>query len=311
VGIKPTVGLTSRYLVLPVSEHQDTVGPMARTVRDAARLLQVLTGVDANDPYTLASLVRDQIPDYPTSCKVSGLENKRIGIARNVIKESPCDIQYTIAEFERAISTMKEAGTIIIDNTDFTAFSEWKKRKYNPVTRADFASNIVRFFGQLEYNPNNINSIESLREFTQNHPAEDYPSRNTANWDVAIEQQLNNKCPEFEHMYQQNLFLGGEGGILGALERHNLDAIVLPTAVAFEIPALVGTPIITVPLGAASADTPVTMEASGDVVEMAPGIPFGISFLGAKWSEQTLIEIAFAFEQITQTRRGLKRQIEP
>jgi amidase len=298
-------------MVIPVSEHQDTVGPMARTVRDAARLLQVLTGVDVNDTYTLASSVRNQTPNYPASCRLSGLKNKRIGIARNVMTESPFDIQYTMSEFEQAISTMEEAGAIIIDNADFTAFREWKKRKYNPVTRADFASNIVQFLGQLDYNPNRINSLESLRAFTQNHPAEDYPSRNTANWDVAIDQHLDNKCPEFEHMYQRNLFLGGEGGILGALDRHNLDAVVLPTAVAFEIPSLVGTPIITVPLGAATPDTPVTMEASGDVVEMAPGIPFGISFLGAKWSEQTLIEIAFAFEQRTQIRGGLKRHIEP
>lgn len=311
VGIKPTVGLTSRYLVVPVSAHQDTIGPMARTVKDAASLLQAIMGTDANDFATLVSPFHERIPDYVASCKVNGLEGKRIGIARNVIEQSQPDALYTIEEFEHAIFVMKQAGATVVENTNFMAFSEWKERKYNPVTRADFVSNIAEFFKKLERNPNNIDSIESLREFTRNYPAEDYPARNTANWDVAIDNQLSSTCPEFKSLYQENLFLGGEGGILGALERHCLDAIALPTTVAFEIPALVGTPIITVPLGAASADTPVTKETPDDVVEMAPGIPFGISFLGAKWSEETLIEIAYAFEQRTAVRQCLKRSIEP
>lgn len=310
VGIKPTVGLTSRHLVVPVSAHQDTIGPMARNVKDAVKLLQVLVGVDENDPYTLDSPYGSRTPDYLASCKTSGLKEKRIGIPRNVINEYPVDISHTMVEFELAIHKMKEAGATIVENTDFTAFGEWKKRKYNLVTRADFASNIVKFLDQLEHNPNKVDSVESLRTFTRSHPAEDYPARNTSTWDVVIEMQLSDTCPEFESLYQENLLLGGEGGILGALERYSLDAIALPTTAAFEIPALVGTPIITVPLGAASGDTPVIMEASNIVVEMAPGIPFGISFLGAKWSEQILIEIAYAFEQRSLVRQSLKRHLD-
>ncbi|KAB8073401.1 amidase signature domain-containing protein [Aspergillus leporis] len=228
---------------------------------------------------------------YPRQCPsgsssgsavAADLHGKRIGIARNVIEESTIDISYTVAEFNRAVSIMKTAGAVIVENTHFTAFSEWKKREYNPVTRADFASEIVQFLSKLARNPNSIHTLESLREFTRSHPSERYPELNTANWDVAIERQLSNACPEYDTLYKENLFLDGTGGILGALERHSLDAIVLPTVAAFEIPALVGTPIVTVPLSAASADTPVTMETSGDVVEMAPGIPFGISFLGPK-----------------------------
>ncbi|KAF7585840.1 hypothetical protein BBP40_010038 [Aspergillus hancockii] len=269
----------------------------------------MMVGVDLNDQYTLASPFGDQIPDYLASCNPFGLQGKRIGIARNAIEESTFDISYTAAAFNRAISIMRTAGAIIVENTPFTAFTEWKKREYNPVTRADFASEIAQFFSKLLQNPNNIHTLESLREFTRNHPSERYPERNTANWDVAIERQLSNTCPEYETLRKENHFLGGEGGILGALERHSLDAIVLPTTAAFEIPALVGTPIITVPLSAASADTPIIMEALGDVVEMAPGIPFGISFLGPKWSEETLIEMAYAFEQRTLARGSLKRHI--
>ena len=310
VGIKPTVGLTSRHLVVPVSAHQDTVGPMARTVKDAARLLEVLAGVDENDGYTLSSPYGNQIPNYLASCKISGLEGKRIGIPRNAINECPSDISHTMTPFEMAIRKMEQAGATIVDNTDFIAFADWKKRSYNPVTRADFASNIVTFLDQLEHNPNKIDSVESLRDFTRSHPEEGFPARNTFSWDVIIERQLSDTCPEFESLLAENLWLGGEGGVLGALERHGLDAIALPTTAAFEIPALVGTPIITVPLGAASADTAVTMEKLDNVVEMAPGIPFGISFLGPKWSEQTLIEIAYAFEQRHSIELSLERHIE-
>lgn len=311
VGIKPTVGLTSRYLVVPVSEHQDTVGPMARTVKDAAKLLQVIAGIDPNDSYTSDSPFKDGPPDYLAACKLSGLQGKRIGIARNVIDESSDEVTHVIEAFEHAISLMANAGATIVEDTNFTALSQWKKRECNPVTRADFVTNLAQYLSKLERNPKNIQSIEDLRDFTWNFPEEEYPSRNTRNWDTAIEQKMNNTCPEFWPIYQENLYLGGEGGILGALECHRLDAVVLPTVIASSIPGMVGTPIVTVPLGAASDDIPVQKEAFWDVVESAPGIPFGISFLGSQWSEETLIEIAYAFEQRTQVRNNLKRQIVP
>ena len=216
-----------------------------------------------------------------------------------------------LSAFERAISIMVDAGATIVENTNFTAFSRWKEREINPVTRADFVSNLAQYLSKLEYNPHNIHTIEDLRDFTRTFPAEQYPARNTHNWDTAIERKLTNTCPEFWPIYRENLYLGGEGGILGALERHELDAIVLPTVIASSMPALVGTPIITVPMGVTLQGVPVEMEKSGDVVEIAPGIPFGISFLGAKWSERTLIEIAYAFEQKTLIRKTLDRWVVP
>lgn len=311
VGIKPTVGLTSRYLVVPVSERQDTVGPMARTVKDAARLLQVIAGVDSNDSYTSSSPFKDGPPNYLAACKLSGLQGKRIGIARNVIDESSDEVTHVIEAFERAISVMADEGATIVEGTNFTAFSEWKKREYNPVTRADFVTNLAQYLSKLERNPKNIHNIEDLRDFTWKFPEEEYPSRNTRNWDIGIEQKMNNTCPDFCSMYQENLYLGGEGGILGALDSHGLDAVALPTVIASSIPGIVGTPIVTVPLGAAPDDTPVEKEALWNVVEIAPGIPFGISFLGSKWSEETLIEIAYAFEQRTLIRNTIKRHIMP
>ncbi|KAK3346406.1 amidase signature domain-containing protein [Lasiosphaeria hispida] len=319
VGIKPTVGLTSRFLVVPVSEHQDTVGPMARTVKDAAQLLQVIAGPDPNDRYTTMSPPLPPTNNtnsgskYMVACKLSGLEGKRIGIARNVLEMSQSEVSNVVSAFHDAISVMRSAGATIVDNANFTAYADWKKRKFNPVTRADFATNLPEFLTRLEHNPNDIHSVRDLRIFTQEtRPVEEgYPQRNTRVWDYIIETDIDNKSAEFEALYRENLYLGGEGGVLGALARHGLHAIALPTTVASSIPALVGSPIVTVPLGCMPADTPVETETAGDAVERAPGIPCGISFLGPKWSEETLIEIAYAFEQKTRARSTLQRHVEP
>ncbi|KAI9042780.1 putative amidase [Aspergillus affinis] len=122
---------------------------------------------------------------------------------------------------------------------------------------------------------------------------------------------LSNTSPEFWAMYQKSLYYGGEGGLLGALSRHQLDAIILPTGTAADIPALVGAPVTTVPMGAFPNSSAIKHNDRGDMVYIAPGIPFGISFLGKQWSEKELIGMAYAFEQRTLVRKTLKRVVEP
>lgn len=294
-----------------MSERQDTIGPITRTVSDAAHLLQAIAGPDSKDSYTAASPFKGRHPNYAAACKLSGLRGKRIGVARNVIRASMHEVAHVMPEFEKAIAVMVKAGAEIVEDANFTAFEEWKQFDHNPITRADFACNIAQYLSALEVNPRGIHTIEDLRAFTRSHPDEDYPRRNTRNWDTAIEGKLTNTSREFNKMYKKNLEIGGEGGINGALERHRLDAVILPSSIAFTIPALVGTPIITVPLGVTADDVPVVKQRDSDVVEVGPGIPFGVSFLGAKWSEETLIEMAYAFEQQTQVRRTLSRVVSP
>lgn len=314
VGIKPSVGLTSRYMVIPISERQDTVGPMARTVKDAARLLQVIAGTDPKDSYTLASPFRTSgLPDYEAACKLSGLQGKRIGIPHNVIYSSKNHIPAPIiSAFEAAIPVLAAAGAIIVDNANFTA---WETYLDSPVPKrvlcADFISNLASYLSNLETNPNNLHTLQDIRTFTQQSPPENYPSLNTSVWDDALEAGINNTSPEFEPLYQQNLYFGGEGGVLGAIARHDLDAVILPTSVSPEIPALVGTPVITVPLGGMPDRTEVKYNSRGDLVDVAPGVPFGISFLGKMWSEEALIGKAYAFEQRTNARAKLRHYIEP
>lgn len=313
VGIKPTVGLTSRYLVVPISERQDTVGPMARTVKDAARLLQVIAGPDPKDNYTLSSPFGSNLPDYIAACKLSGLQGKRIGIPRNVIAALQEDYMGPyIAAFDAAVSVIAAAGATIVDSTNFTAFDAFINSTVpDSVLFADFISDLATYLSELKTNPNNLHSLEDVRSFTQHFPLEDYPARDTGVWDAALAAGINNTSPQFWPQYQQNRYFGDEGGVLGALKRYNLDAVILPTDFAYPVPAVVGAPIVTVPLGAYPNGTAVQRSPPWNLVEVAPGIPFGISFMGAQWSEESLIGMAYAFEQRTLVRDKLKRYIEP
>ncbi|KAE8396035.1 hypothetical protein BDV23DRAFT_65936 [Aspergillus alliaceus] len=105
-------------------------------------------------------------------------------------------------------------------------------------------------------------------------------------------------------------YIGREGGVLGALSRHELDALILPTPLAAYVPSIVGTPVITVPLGAHPARTKIAYNEFGNLVQTAENVPFGISSMGAHWSEETLIGMAYAFEQQTLARQKLRRYIE-
>ncbi|EAU31864.1 predicted protein [Aspergillus terreus NIH2624] len=309
VGIKPTVGLTSRHMVVPISQRQDTIGPMARTVKDAALLLQAMAGPDPPDNYTLASPFGQQIPDYPAACKLSALQGKRIGVAQNVLSGVSSPV---LSAFQHALDILQSAGATIVPGTNFTAWDEFRNSTTpDMVVAADFTSDLTTFLSSLTTNPNHIRSLDDLRAYTQHDPREQYPSRDTALWDLMLAGAVDNTSPAFWAMYQQNLYFGGEGGLLGALARHNLDAVVLPTAVAARIPALIGSPVVTVPLGAWPDGTPVVRNAFGDLVVQAPGVPFGMSFLGARWSEESLIGMAYAFEQRTRVRETLRRVVEP
>lgn len=313
VGIKPTVGLTSRHLVVPISARQDTVGPMTRTVKDAAILLQAMAGKDRNDNYTSA-IPFSRLPNYVSACKLSGLRGKRIGVPSNVLNHfarRPTN-KPIIDAFNSALTAMESAGATIVKDTDYTGYEDYLKSDVPlEVLLADFVSDLAAYFSQLKVNPRNIHSLSDARKFTHSFPLEQYPNRNTEYWDLAIELGFNNSSPEFWPRLQKHLYFGGEGGVLGALDRHKLDAIVLPTDAGYSTPASVGAPIISVPLGAYPEGQEVRYEPRGELVEIAPGFPFGISFLGKRWSEENLIGMAYAFEQKTKTRGGLKRYIEP
>ncbi|KAG7002218.1 tRNA(thr) (cytosine(32)-N(3))-methyltransferase [Physcia stellaris] len=280
VGIKPTVGLTSRALVIPISQRQDTVGPMARTVRDAAYLLQAIAGRDPDDNYTSA-IPFDVLPDYVGACNYSSLRGKRFGIPRNIIYDEPGD-EPVLAAFEAAVQLIKRAGGIIIDNTNITAYAldqYFNGNASSIVLDADFVSDLPgEYLSKLTYNPQNVQDLADLSNFTHEYAPEDYPDRNTAVWDESLALGYGNTDPRFWAAYQINLETAGPQGILGLLANYTLDALIVPTDFSPGLPALVG---------------------------------FGLSFIGRAWSEADLIGYAYAFEQRTMVRNLVQPYLVP
>ena len=248
---------------------------MARTVKDAAYVLQAIAGYDEYDNYTTAIPNNGSLPDYVAACNYSALLGARLGIPQNVIELfSSNDTIPVLEAFDAAISVLSSAGSAVVD-ANFTAAAEFlNSTSETEVLNADFISNLASYLALLTSNSNNFTSLEEVREFTQSYPLEDYPDRNTGTWDEALDEQgYNNTDPRFWAAYQQDLYFGGEGGLFGALERNNLDAVILPTDFASSWAAIVGAPVITVPLGFYPMNTTVAMNRRGNLVEQAPNIP--------------------------------------
>lgn len=282
VGIKPTVGLTSRNLVIPISEHQDTVGPMARTVKDAAYILSAIAGEDPYDNYTSAIPFKNgTLPDYVAACKVGSLAGARIGVARNLMDASygvdtiaNASSSADLAAFQAALDVLRDAGATVVEGANFTAVEQWFNDSSSETIGldADFIVNLVSYLDELTENPNDITDLVTETAFTHGFPAEDWPDRDTAIWDGALARGFNNTSPQFWEAHLNNLAVGGPGGILGALERDNLDAVVSLTSVSSSFPALVGSPIVSVPLGFFPNGTKV-VPSRRELIATAPGVP--------------------------------------
>lgn len=308
VGIKPTVGLTSRHLVIPISEHQDTIGPMARTVRDAAHLLQTLAGQDPRDNYTSAI---PHIPDYVAACDEKAIVGARIGVPWNVVSQGRIS-SAEMKAFRTSIQVLRDAGATIVEANFTIDTSPDYDRNTNVILQADFVTNLAGYLDGLASNPQNVHTLAHIREFTRKTPVEEYPNRDTGAWDPIIDKLgFNNTDARFWAAYQSVLKSAETNGVLGALKRHNVSAVVLPTSLAPDWVAAIGAPGVTVPMGYFPASTPVVMEPRGELVETGPGVPFGLSFLGPRWSEAQLIALAYGFERRTQVRGLVKPLVMP
>ena len=311
VGIKPTVGLTSRYLILPVSERQDTVGPIAKSVRDAAYVLQTIAGVDERDNYT-SSIPGSLTVDYVAACKETALTGVRIGVPYNVLDLYANRIDSSLlAAFEQAIKDVEAAGAIVVEaNFTQASFEAFQTDKNNSlVLQADFLTGLPEYLGQLVEADNLIKDLTDVEKWTKALQTEDYSDKDTAIWDAALRAGIRNTDSTFWEAYQASYYYGADSGVLGALSRNNVSALLLPTQFSFELPAIIGSPIITVPMGAYDNSTAVTQD--NNLLTKAPGIPFGVAFLGKHWSEADLIGYAFAYEQKTNHRAQVLPYLAP
>lgn len=314
VGIKPSVGLTSRYLVIPISEHQDTVGPMARTVKDAAHILTAIAGADVNDNYTSAIPFNGSTPNYVEACQLDALKGKRIGVPRNYIDTGGNDAPYApvLAAFDAALDVLRAAGATVVDNITLPGYTVLAQANFpNVVLMADFNTDLAKYTSELVANPHGIETVADLQNFTRGFPLEDYPERDTDVWEATIELGFGNESPEFWSNYTADLYYAGPLGITGALANFSLDALVVPTAFSPFLPALIGAPVVTVPLGKYPANTTVEQNGFGNLNASAPNLPFGFSFMGARFDEYNLVGLAYAFEQRTLVRNTITPYIEP
>jgi amidase len=318
IPVKPTVGLTSRHLVVPISEHQDTVGPLARTVKDAAFLLSAIVGKDNRDNYTSAiPFDDDNFPDYVSACQLSALSGKRIGVTRGIIDMTPLDAPEEVAgplmaAFNESLGVIRSAGATVVDDIFLPGWKAFAEGNYmQPALFSDLLTDIPRYLSLLETNPHNISSLRDILSFTHNHPEEDYPAHDTLIFESALEYGMGNSHPDVWLNRTIALRLTGSMGILGAMKNHSLDAIVLPTYFAEYPPAMLGTPAVTVPMGRYPDDVPVIKNDFGNLVSFGPNVPFGISFLGDRFTEDKLVGMAYAFEQRTMVRQKVRPYVCP
>ncbi len=295
VGIKPTVGLTSRAGVIPIAHSQDTVGPHGRTVADAAALLGALAGPDPRDPATGASAGR--VPgDYTRFLDPDGLRGARVGVPRRRYFGYSAEADAIV---ETAIDAMRRLGAEVVDPADVpTADALDEEPGEIEVLLCEFKTDLNAYLA--ERGDPNVRSLADVIRFNREHAAAEMPF-----FGQELFEQAEAKGPLTDRLYldtlAKNRRLAREEGIDAVLAAHRLDALVAPTAGppwpidlvngdpnpggSAQPAALAGYPIVSVPAG------------------YAGGLPVGISFIGRAWSEPTLIRLASAFERATQVRR--------
>ncbi|KAL5520605.1 hypothetical protein ACEPAF_2606 [Sanghuangporus sanghuang] len=303
VGIKPTVGLTSRAGVIPVSEHQDTVGPMVRSVTDAAIVLSAIAGVDPNDNFTLAQPL--PVPDYTKALNHHVLRGARIGVPRKVFLNDSItgNDPFVNQVFEQAISTIKGLGATVVDPADLPSAEEIASSSNETiVTDVDFKVQLNAYFEALLANPSGVRSLADLIAFNDANPELEEPTNFTDQSQLIESETTSGFNATFFQALAFDKDLGATRGIDAALQEHNLDALILPAPGFTTVPAAIaGYPIVTVPLGFYPDN--VTIQSAGPLtVYPAPGVPFGLSFLGTAFSEFKLVGFGFAYEQATETR---------
>ncbi|KZP00703.1 amidase signature enzyme [Calocera viscosa TUFC12733] len=312
VGIKPSVGLVSRSGVIPISEHQDTVGPMTRWVADAAALLTVIAGWDVRDNYTLAA--PPLVPDYTTALNVNALQGARIGVPRIVFDQDNYtgNDPYVNVVFNQAIETLKGLGATIVDPADLpSALEITMSNNETIVLDTDFKIDINRYLANLVEVPTGVRTLADLILFNEQNAGLELPT-NYSDQSIFIEAEA---TTGFNSSYYTALYddyaLGRTNGIDAALQQYNLDALIMPSPGYTTVPAAIaGYPIITVPLGFYPQN--VTIQSAGPVtVYPAPGVPFGLAFLGTQFSEYKLVGYAYAYEQQTMTRLQGKPYVVP
>jgi amidase len=289
VGIKPTVGLISRTGIIPISSSQDTAGPMARTVADAAIVLGVLTSPGPDEFVTRSAGHRGG--NYAAALSPGALKGARIGVLRDKMGYQPA----LDAAFERALTVLRAAGAEVLD-AGITTAGQWNDAE-SEVLFHEFKAGLNRY---LVENDTPVASLAELIAYNKAHADAEMP------WfgqDLFERAQAKGSLTDKVYLEARAnaTRLAKDQGLDATLKAQRLDALVAPTTssawmidpingdhfsgAGYGVAAVAGTPSITVPMG--------------DV----HGLPVGIVFMGPAWSEAKLIGYAFGYEQTTHARK--------
>jgi amidase len=292
VGIKPTVGLVSRDGIVPIAASQDTAGPMARSVADAAALLSVLAGTDPRDAATGDARLH---ADYTRFLVRDGLRGARIGVARGYVSAN----DRVQGVFDLALAQLKALGAEIVDPVTLpprAAYGDAELEVLLHEFKAGLASYLAEFAPSAP-----IRSVADLIAFNERERAREMPHFGQ---ELLVMAQARGglDSPAYREALAKAGRVTREEGIDKVLTEHTLDALIAPTggpawlidlvngdshSGGFSSPAAVaGYPHVTVPMGHVA------------------GLPVGLSFVAGAWSEPTLLRFAYAYEQATQHRRA-------
>jgi amidase len=292
VGIKPTLGLVSRAGVIPIAHSQDTAGPMARTVRDAAVLLSYLTGADPRDEATARSAGQVQ-RDYASFCDKDGLRGARIGVGRKFFgRDARVD-----ALMEAALSVMKSAGAVLVDPVDLGTGNDYEESEL-AVLLYELKADLNAYLAATPRAP--VRTLADVIRFNEQHKDVEMPYFGQELF-LQAQEKGGLDSADYRKALEKDLRLSRAEGLDAALAKDKLDAIVAPTGGPAWLtdlvngdhftgvssstpPAVAGYPAVTVPAG------------------FIFGLPIGLTFMGGAWSEPTLIKLAYAYEQQTRHR---------
>lgn len=293
VGIKPTLGLIGRSGIIPIAHSQDTAGPMARTVSDAAILLGALTGLDPRDPVTQESDGRSNT-DYTQFLDPNGMQGARIGVARNFFgfNEQVDEIM------DACIEEMKRLGAEIVDPADIVTADQFEDTEFE-VLLYEFKTDLNHYLAGLGPDAP-VHSLQEIIEFNERHSERVMPYFGQ---DILLKAQEKGPLTSegYLHALEENYRLARVEGIDATLHEHRLDAIVAPTG---------GPPWLTDLINGdhhgGGSSSPAAMAGYPNITVPAGyiyGLPVGISFFSDAYQEPMLIKLAFAFEQATQVRQ--------
>ena len=292
VGLKPTVGLVSRSGIIPISASQDTAGPMARTVADAAIMLGALASSSDDADAATREAAKHRLNDYTSALKSDALKGARIGVLHKSGVDSQPDVD---AALERAIAAIKAAGATVISVAIPTA-GQWDEAEFT-VLQYEFKHGLNAY---LQASDAPVRSLEQVIAFNREHPDAEMP------WfgqEIFLDSQKKPALTDgaYRNAARKAKRLAGPQGIDAALKGDRLDALIAAatgpawpidplngdhfTGGGYGAAAVAGYPSLTVPMGEAQ------------------GLPFGLVFIGPRWSEAKLLGLGYAFEQLTHARR--------